>query len=135
MLTLPPATQIFLVAGSTDLRKGINGLAAIVGSVLLQDPLSGHIFLFCNRRRTRVKVLYWDKNGYWLCLKRLEQGTFAWPSAGRDSIELTSEELSLLLGGLDLKRTKRRRWYKRKEDPRQKERIAKKTSRLSSLTA
>ena len=134
MLTFSPATQIFLVAGVTDMRKGFNGLAAIVSHEIRKDPLSGHLFVFCNRRRNRVKILFWDGSGYWLCSKRLEKGTFAWPSTATKSIELSSEEMTLLLGGIDLKATRRRRWYKRDEDPMQEERVAEKVSKLSSLS-
>jgi len=114
MLSLSPATRIYLVAGVTDMRKSFNGLTAIVSEALGKDPLSGHLFVFCNRRRDRLKVLYWDCSGLWVCAKRLEKGTFAWPSGDTRSIELTTAELALLLGGLDLQSTKRRSWYRRR---------------------
>jgi transposase len=113
VLNLSSATRIYLVAGVTDMRKSYNGLTAIVGQELGRDPLSGHLFVFCNRRRDRLKVLYWDHTGLWVCAKRLEKGTFAWPSGDVRSVELTSAELALLLGGLDLASTKRRAWYRR----------------------
>ena len=112
MLSLP-GTRIFLVAGPTDLRKGFRGLPAIVQNEVGKDPLSGQIFLFSNRKRNCVKVLYWDSNGYWVCSKRLQKGTFSWPEVGGMSLEMTREELVLLLGGIDLSETKRRRWYRR----------------------
>ena len=115
MLSLTAATRIFLVAGPTDMRRSFNGLQAIVTSELKKNPLSGDLFVFSNRRRDLLKVLYWDRNGFWVCAKRLEAGTFAWPTSGGNSIEMTREELALLLGGLDLKGTKRRRWYERME--------------------
>lgn len=110
MLSFPGA-QIFLVAGVTDMRKSFRGLPAIVENVVGKNPLSGQVFLFCNRRRNRLKILFFDRNGYWICAKRLEKGTFAWPKTGGTSLEMTPEELALLLGGIDLRETKRRRWY------------------------
>ena len=100
------------------MRKSFNGLPAIVQNVVGQDPLSGHVFVFCNRRRNRLKILFFDRNGYWVCAKRLEKGTFAWPQVGGVSLEMTAEELALLLGGIDLKETKRRRWYTRNANER-----------------
>ena len=114
MLSFTPATRVFLVAGHTDMRKSFNGLTAIVEHELAADPFSGHLFLFCNRKRNRLKVMYWDRSGLWVCAKRLEQGTFAWPHSGAKSIEMTAEELTLLVGGIDLQQTKRRRWYQRR---------------------
>ena len=111
MLTLPGA-QIFLVAGVTDMRKSFRGLPAIVQNTVGRDPLRG-LYVFCNRRRNRLKILFYDRGGYWVCAKRLEQGTFAWPEVGGTSLEMTPEELALLLGGIDLAQTKRRPWYKR----------------------
>jgi transposase len=115
VLTLPPAVRVYLAAGVTDLRKSFDGLSGIVRTTLEQDPLSGHLFVFCNRRRDRLKVLYFDGSGLWVFAKRLEKGTFAWPDAGAASrVELRASELALLLGGLDLSRTRKRRWYMRK---------------------
>jgi transposase len=117
MLTSPVSMRIFLAAGRTDLRKSFGGLSAAVQSVLARDVLSGEVFLFCNRRRDRVKALYFDGSGLWVATKRLERGTFAWPEGGAGGarrVELRAEELSLLLGGLDLTETARRRWYERR---------------------
>ena len=113
MLSLTPATRIFLVAGFTDMRKSFNGLTAIVQNELRSDPLSGHLFVFTNRSRNRIKVLYWDRTGLWVCAKRLEKGTFAWPTGGETAVELTAAELALILGGIDLRDTRKRRWYER----------------------
>jgi len=113
MLSLSPATRIYVVTGPTDMRKAFNGLTAIVRNHLGRDPLSGHLFVFCNRRRDRLKVLYWDQSGLWVCAKRLEKGTFAWPQNGTRELQLTNHELALLLGGLDLKQTKQRPWFRR----------------------
>jgi transposase len=114
MLTLAPTNQIFLVTGVTDMRKSFNGLMAIVRNDLGSDPLSGGLFVFSNRRRDRLKILFWDSSGLWVCAKRLERGTFAWPQPGTPAVELSPEELTLLLGGLDLKEVRPRRWYRRR---------------------
>ena len=80
MLSLPTSVRIYLARGATDMRKSIDGLAAVTKQVLEHDPLSGHLFVFCNARRDRIKILYWERTGFWLLHKRLEQGTFAWPA-------------------------------------------------------
>jgi len=113
MLTLTPSTKIFLVTGPTDMRKHFDSLAAIVSGTLELDPVSGHVFVFCNRRRNRLKILFWDGTGFWVCAKRLEGGTFAWPEDGDRAHEMDSEELSVLLAGVDLRGARRRRWYER----------------------
>ena len=115
MLSLTAATRIFLVAGATDMRKSFNGLQAIVTGELKKNALSGDLFVFTNRRRDHLKILYRDRSGFWVCAKRLESGTFAWPQTGGSALEMTREELLLILGGLDLRSTKRRRWYARME--------------------
>jgi transposase len=115
MLTLPSSVRIFLAPGVTDMRRSFDGLAATARRVLEKDPLSGHVFVFCNRRRTILKALVWDRSGFTILAKRLEQGTFSWPvpRPGEGHVEMRSEELAALLGGLDLTRTRRRRWYDR----------------------
>lgn len=113
MLSLLPGTEIYLVAGATDMRKSFNGLSAIVENVLEQSALGGQVFVFCNRRRNRLKLIFFDGSGLWVCAKRLERGTFAWPRVREASVELSPEELALLLGGIDLAETTRRPWYKR----------------------
>jgi transposase len=114
MFGLGPATRIYLAAGATDMRKGFEGLYGLVRDRLQCEPLSGHIFLFSNAQRSRLKLLFWDGSGLWVCAKRLEKGRFRWPET--DSREtkmvLTPEELTLLLGGIDLLQTKRRRWHR-----------------------
>jgi len=110
MIGSTAATRVFIAAGNTDMRKSFNGLYSLVSSKLSQDPLSGHLFVFCNRRRDRIKVLYWDGSGLWICAKRLEKGTFHWPREGGGAVEMTQAQLNLLLGGLDLKQTRRRNW-------------------------
>jgi len=113
VLGLSRAIRFYVVAGPTDMRKSFNGLSAVVENHLDQDPLSGHVFAFCNRRKNRVKLLVWDGSGLWVSAKRLEKGTFAWPQSDAVSVEMSSEEVTLILGGIDLKQTRRRRWYKR----------------------
>jgi len=108
------ATRIYLAAGATDMRKGFEGLYGLVRDRLSCDPLSGHIFLFTNARHNRLKLLFWDGSGLWVCAKRLEKGRFRWPEAEGSQIKvvLSHEELALLVGGIDLTATRRRRWYR-----------------------
>lgn len=114
MLTLGPSVKVYLARGTTDMRKSFDTLAGAVREVLAQDPLSGHLFVFCGRRRHLVKILCWDGTGFWLLAKRLARGTFAWPEPedGRATIELRPDELGALLGGIDLSRTTWRRWWR-----------------------
>ena len=114
MLTLSPAVRIYVATGATDLRRSIDGLSALVRERFDLDPLSGHLFLFRNRRGDRLKILLWDCSGFWVLYKRLEQGTFAWPAEeDRAPVELRHCDLLLLLSGVDLAGTRRRRWYER----------------------
>lgn len=115
MFGLGSATRIYLAAGSTDMRKGFEGLYGLARERLACDPLSGHVFLFSNAQRNRLKLLYWDGSGLWVCAKRLEKGRFRWPEAasGQVKVVLTQEELALLVGGIDLAETQRRRWYRK----------------------
>jgi transposase len=96
------------------MRKSFDGLAGEVRELLAQDPLSGHLFVFCGRRRHIVKILYWDGAAFWLIAKRLARGTFAWPEVADDraTIELRADQLGALLGGVDLNRTTWRRWWR-----------------------
>ena len=101
MISLSAATRVFIVTGPTDMRKNFNGLYAIVRQQLQEDPTSGHVFVFCNRVRTRIKLLVWDGSGLWVCAKRLERGRFAWQwSQERHAAIISHEALSLLLGGI-----------------------------------
>ena len=114
MFGVGAATKIYLAAGATDMRKGFEGLHGIVRDQLGCDPLSGHLFLFANARRTRLKVLVWDGSGLWVCAKQLQKGRFRWPEAkGEDRVAMSHEELTLLLNGIDLAQTKRRKWYRK----------------------
>lgn len=92
--------RVYLACGHTDMRKSINGLSAIVENNFNLNPFGGELFVFCNRNRDRLKILEWDGDGFWLYFKRLEKGRFRWPSAGESAVmTMTSEELSILLGG------------------------------------
>jgi transposase len=115
MIAPGPATRVFLALGSTDMRKGYEGLYGLVSSQLREDPLSGHLFVFANRQRNRIKILYWDGSGLWICAKRLESGRFSWPTEGdpEGKVRLSGAELAMLLGGIDLSRAKPRRWLRK----------------------
>ena len=103
MLAITTRTEIYLVAGVTDMRKSFNGLAAIVQNHLGADPRSGHVFVFCNRKRDKIKILYWERTGFVLWYKRLEKNRFAWPLSGDGEIvSLTGRELNWLLDGIDV---------------------------------
>lgn len=114
MLSLPPAVRVFVATASVDGRTGIDGLAALVRSVFGEDPLSGHLFVFFTRREDRVRVLYFDRNGYVLVTKRLERGRFRSPWKSVDGLaarQVESAELNLVLEGIDLRDARRRaRW-------------------------
>ena len=111
MLSLSPATRIFVAVEPVDMRKSFNGLYAHVQAVLQQDVLSGHIFVYTNRLRTRIKLVYWDGSGLWISAKRLEKGTFGWPTGHGVSVCLRPEELQLLLHGIEGR--PRPHWYSR----------------------
>ena len=114
MFGLGPATKIYISVDAVDMRKGFDGLYGLVRDYLGQDSRSGHLFLFTNRSRTRLKALVWDGSGLWVCAKRLERGRFGWPAAnGARSALMRSEELAMLVNGLDCKQTQARNWYRR----------------------
>lgn len=113
MFDLSPATRVYVVTGATDMRKSFKGLKAIVENDVNLDPLSGHLFVFCNRNRNRIKVLFWDRSGLWVCAKRLEQGTFAWPRTADKAAELNPGELAALLHGIDLQQASSRKWFRK----------------------
>ena len=113
MLNIGSGSRVFLVAGPTDMRKSYDTLAAVVRSVIDDDPLSGHLFVFCNRNRDRLKVLIWEPSGFWLLAKRLERGTFVWPDASQTKVENTAGELAALLEGLELSGRRRKRYCRK----------------------
>jgi transposase len=116
MLSLPELVRIYLCTQVTDMRKGFDSLAALVQDWLGHDPLSGHLFVFRSRRGDRVKLLWWDRDGLALYYKRLERGTVRFPTADDPearSIEVSAQELSLLLWGIDPASVKRQKRYQR----------------------
>lgn len=113
MIALHANLRIFVSIEPTDMRKGFNGLQGVILRTLEEDPLAGHLFLFINRRRDKLKILYWDGDGLAIWYKRLEQGTFQLPevTAGQTKIEIRSDELVMLLGGVDTKDIQRRKRF------------------------
>lgn len=113
MLTLSYSCRYYLYRSATDMRKGFDSLCGLVQSQLRQDPLSGDIFIFLNRRRDRVKLLVWDQNGYAVYYKRLERGTYELPleEPGSKSICITREKLMLILEGIELKSVRKRKRF------------------------
>lgn len=102
MLTTAGVQRVYLACGPTDLRKSIDSLAALVQESFGLDPFSPCLFVFCNRERNKLKILYWEHNGFWLFYRRLERGTFKWPNGHEGTITVTSRELRWLLDGLEL---------------------------------
>lgn len=115
MLSLPSNVKVYVAPGTTDMRKSYDALEALTRTILALDPLSGHVFAFCGRRRDRVKLLFWDGTGFWLFSKRLARGTFAWPDVpvdGARSVELRGDELAAILSGIDLERSTWKTWWR-----------------------
>jgi len=110
MLSLPPSVRVFVCTAPTDMRKSFDGLCGLVQTVLKQDPFSGHLFVFLSRRRDKVKILYWDRSGFFLLYKRLEEGTFWMPERG----EIGSRELMMVLEGIEASDVRQRRRYQRR---------------------
>lgn len=112
MIALPPQIRVFLYRFPTDMRKSFNGLLALTESVLKQDPLSGSLFVFVNRRRDRIKILYWGQTGYCIWYQQLQKGTYQLPDEGeleeRATVEVTRAQLSLILDGIDLSSARQR---------------------------
>jgi transposase len=118
MFGLGLATKIYIAVEAVDMRKGFEGLHGLVRDHLGRDPLSGHLFLFTNKTKTRLKALVWDGSGLWVCAKRLEKGRFHWPKVGPDgeeahTVTMRAEELAMLVNGLDWKQTRQRKWYRK----------------------
>jgi transposase len=132
MIALGAVTKVHLLAGATDMRRGFDGLYALARGLLEADPLSGHVFGFCNQGRNRLKLLYWDGSGLWVCAKRLDKGRFAWPDVaivddGAKSssspsaqafqpssrhVVMSQTELAMLLSGIDLQASRKRAWHR-----------------------
>jgi transposase len=116
MINISHRVRVFLHTPPTDLRKGFDALSGLVISAFAQDPTSGHLFLFVNRRRDRLKILYWDRDGLAIWYKRLETpGTFQLPAVAHDtvSVEMTPTQLTLILSGIDLRTARQRKRYQR----------------------
>ncbi len=102
MKLLPPQTPVFIAVGATDMRKAINGLSMIVEENFDDDLFSGNLFAFCNRRRDIIKILFWGQNGFCLWHKRLEKDRFYWPESEDEVVNISGQQLSWLLAGLDI---------------------------------
>lgn len=107
MLTLPPSVRIFLSTSPADMRRSFDGLALLVRDILAQDPFSGHLFLFRNRKGDRVKLLWWERGGFCLFYKRLEKGRFLFPACVEPSVRVEATDLMLLLEGVDFRKIQR----------------------------
>lgn len=116
MLSFPGSLKVFVALEPCDMRQGFNGLHALAAERLGEDPRQGAVFVFTNRRRTRLKLLYFDGTGLWVMTKRLEQGTFSWPKSVEPQaakLKLTPEALAMLTDGIDLRGARMRPWYER----------------------
>ena len=116
MLSFSGSLKVLVALEPCDLRKGFNGLCALVSERLGEDLKSGTLFLFSNRRHTRIKIIYWDGTGIWLLTKRLEQGVFSWPKTVEPEatkLKLKPEALAMLTDGVDLRGAQLRPWYQR----------------------
>lgn len=113
MLSFSGSLKIFVAVEACDMRKSFEGLQALASTALCQDIREGALFVFGNRRRTRLKILYWDGSGLWVMAKRLERGTFSWPQGEEKVLRLRPEAFAMLTDGVDLKGAKMRPWYER----------------------
>ncbi len=114
MLAFPAGFKIYLAVEPVDMRKQFNGLWALASEKLKEDPKCGAVFVFCNKDKDRVKMLYWDGSGVWVMAKRLEKGRFTWvQGSDQKKLSLTSEALTMLIGGIDLKEGCQKAWYER----------------------
>lgn len=116
MLSFPSSVRVYLAVEPVDMRKSFDGLFAAASQQLGEDPLCGALFVFSNRRRSLLKILFWDGSGLWVLAKRLEKGGFSWPrgaDARGGKLRLRAEALSMLLGGIDLKEGMLKAWYER----------------------
>ena len=120
MIAAGPATRVFVALEPVDMRKGYDGLYGLVAHRLGEDPRSGHLFVFTNPQRNRLKILYWDGTGLWVCAKRLEKGRFSWPSCQGEAssggkVRLSAAAFGMLLGGLDFAGAKLKEWRRENE--------------------
>ena len=116
MIHLPASVRVYLASAPCDMRRSFDGLHALVSGTMQLDAFGGHLFVFANRQRNRVKILYWDRDGFAVWAKRLEEGTYAMPFTGSGELrrEITTQELGALLSGIDLSQARRRKRYQRK---------------------
>lgn len=121
MIALPPQIRVFVYRLPTDMRKSFHGLVALTESALKQDPLSGSLFVFLNRRRDRIKILYWGQTGFCIWYQQLQQGTYQLPTEdalqSQDTVEVTRSQLSLILDGIDLASARQRMRFQRSKEP------------------
>jgi transposase len=121
MIALASQVRVFLYRRATDMRKSFHGLVALIESELQQDPLSGSLFVFVNRRRDRIKILYWGQTGFCIWYQQLEKGTYQLPDATacdvQDTLEVTRSQLSLILDGIDLGSVRQRPRFQRQREP------------------
>jgi len=112
MFGLGAATRIFIATGATDMRLSFDGLHSLVIGQIKQSPQSGHLFLFANKRKDRMKIYFYDGSSAWVCARRMEQGCLHWPSSEDGHMQLTQAEFAMLLGGFDLVDSKKRKWLR-----------------------
>ena len=112
MFGLGAATRIFVATGATDMRLSFDGLHSLVIGQIKQSPQSGHLFLFANKRKDRMKIYFYDGSSAWVCARRMEQGRLHWPASDDGHVQLTQTEFAMLVGGVDLSKTKRRKWLR-----------------------
>ena len=105
--------RIYIRPGQTDMRKAVNGLTVLVQEEMQQDPFSGSLYIFCSHDKKLIKAIYWDKTGFWLCQKRLEKEKYPWPEDESKARELNSEQLIMLLSGIDFFRAHKELFYKK----------------------
>ena len=105
--------RIFIRPGFTDLRKAVNGLTGIIEQLMNGEPFSGNVYLFCNKERRLVKLVWWERNGFWLSQKRLEKEKYPWPETEEAAQELSGEELAMLLRGIDFFKAHKPLYYKK----------------------
>jgi transposase len=112
MFGLGAATRIFVATGATDMRLSFDGLHSLVIGQIKQSPESGHLFLFANKRKDRMKIYFYDGSSAWVCARRMEQGCMHWPSSEDGHVQLTQAEFAMLVGGIDLADAKKRKWLR-----------------------
>ena len=112
MFGLGAATRIFVATGATDMRLSFDGLHSLVIGQIKQSPQSGHLFLFANKRRDRMKIYFYDGSSAWVCARRMEQGCMHWPSSEDGHVQLTQAEFAMLVGGIDLADARKRKWLR-----------------------